>query len=357
MENRKVRKSGIELLRIISMLMIVSSHYIGVGGVYEHLSINRGITDNIMIFIDIISKISVYCYVLISGYYLFDSKFKIEKIFRITLEVTFYSILFYFIFIITGKEKLTLIGSLKSFFPILFKEYWFVSCYVALYLLSPLLNIMLKVLDRQKYIILIILLGIYIYVWDIIVMNTSFTIRSQFLEFIFIYICAGYLKRWYKKDINNNLYLFYAILINIFMYSVVFILNKLGYNLPYSGLYNTIRVFTIIQSILIFLYFINLKFISLKINKIASLSLAVYLIHNNRYVKTILFSKLLQCDLVYYSKSLLFHWIISVLLIFVVSILIDYFRQKLLNDKLKIDDLIINKIEVISKMFIKKNRL
>ena len=117
------RKSNIELLRIIAIIMIIAHHYCLYGGwsKVSGLSINNAILD----FLVIGGKIGVAIFVLISGYFGINSEFKIKKLINTVLQVLFYSILFGLLNIIidgwVGWKAF-----IKICFPITFSVYWFI---------------------------------------------------------------------------------------------------------------------------------------------------------------------------------------------------------------------------------------
>jgi surface polysaccharide O-acyltransferase-like enzyme len=73
------RNFGLELLRIISMLMIVTLHYLGHGNVLETVDI-FSFNYYIAWFIQSLSYVSVNIFVLISGYFLVDKEFKSKNL-------------------------------------------------------------------------------------------------------------------------------------------------------------------------------------------------------------------------------------------------------------------------------------
>lgn len=86
-----MRMANIELLRVLSMLMVVTLYFLGSGGV----------TDNAQAFtapwfLDSVwngfAIVSVNVYVLISGYFLINSKFKPQKLIDILVQVFTYSV-------------------------------------------------------------------------------------------------------------------------------------------------------------------------------------------------------------------------------------------------------------------------
>ena len=83
------RLSNFELLRIISMILIVSSHY-----VLHAPEFTKGLTVNkyILDFISLGGKIGVNCFILITGFFLVKSEFKLDKFIKLIMEVFTYSI-------------------------------------------------------------------------------------------------------------------------------------------------------------------------------------------------------------------------------------------------------------------------
>ena len=70
----KQRLSNIELLRIISMLMIIMLHLLSFGGMLN--TYNTISAKAIFIWLmESLSFVAVNCYVIISGYFLVDSNF------------------------------------------------------------------------------------------------------------------------------------------------------------------------------------------------------------------------------------------------------------------------------------------
>ena len=141
--NKVSRNYGIDLLRIISMLGVVFLHVLGHGGI---LSLDLSPVNFSMVwFIEILAYPAVNCFVLISGYigYKEEKIFpKIKNLLNLAFTVAFYSVSSFLIFKFFSPETLGLKELVKSFFPIILKNYWFFTAYVGLFLLSPMLNLL-----------------------------------------------------------------------------------------------------------------------------------------------------------------------------------------------------------------------
>ena len=101
----------------------------------------------------------------------------------------------------------------------------------------------------------------------------------------------------------------------------------------------------IIQSISYFLYFETLRIKNKKINILASVTLGVYLIHDNTYIRNIIYKAIKINSNKMLTSSSLIYILICTLLIFIVCSLIELIRHN-------ITKFICNKKNIIAK----KNR-
>lgn len=148
-DNRCIlRSSNIELLRIISMLMILGLHFWSKGMDVSQCRPTEPlfIADS---FFRGLCYISVNLYVLISGYFLCKSSFKVRKLLSLVLETLFYSIGIFCAYYFARKASFTL-NSVKLFFPVLCSQYWFITVYVGMYILAPALNKLIDALSKRQ---------------------------------------------------------------------------------------------------------------------------------------------------------------------------------------------------------------
>ena len=71
-------------------------------------------------------------------------------------ETLFYSILIYSIFYFTIYQEKTVKETLINFFPVFLRNYWFVTVYIVLLILSPFLNKLINSLSQKQYMYLMI---------------------------------------------------------------------------------------------------------------------------------------------------------------------------------------------------------
>lgn len=138
------RNYGLDFLRVFSMLLVVIVHVLGQGGVLD--SATPGSANYwVAWFMESISICCVNCFTLISGYFLFVKNTKIASIASLWVQTLFYSItltlLFYFLFPGTSMDKFDVAF---SFAPVITKRYWYISAYIGMYIIRPLLNVIIE---------------------------------------------------------------------------------------------------------------------------------------------------------------------------------------------------------------------
>ena len=337
MKEQKMRQSNLELLRIICMLMIVIDHCVWHSGLLDIENNNRYISYFLMQG----GQIGVNCFILISGYFLINSKFKIKKIFEMIKETDFYSIIIMGGELLLSYKMLNLKSILKSFFPIVLGQYWFISIYVVLYLLHPYINKMLNI-KKEQHILLIVILTIILCIIPTFTFSKFFD--NEILWFMYMYILGAYIRKYglFQNFNKKNIYLLIFILTYFLIFILTIILSKLSGNFAvilgkerfFSGR-QTITI--LICSVSLFMYFINLKIKNNRlINSISSTTFGIYLIHEHPIISNILWTKVFNI-LSLRCSSLLFGYIIMCsILVFITCSLIDYARQNI-NKRININ--------------------
>ncbi|MEE0956025.1 MAG: acyltransferase family protein [Eubacterium sp.] len=141
----KFRQSNIELLRILATLGVIILHY-------NNPSIGGGIAytqgaSRIMLFaFEALNICAVNLFVLISGYFLSRSQERdLLKPVKLVVPVIIYSVVYYlYRVLVEGKEF-----SLRHFIRICIPTNWYVILYVALFLISPYINVVLDYLKKN----------------------------------------------------------------------------------------------------------------------------------------------------------------------------------------------------------------
>ena len=121
-----LRQSNFELLRIVSMLMIIAHHF-AYYNVYVTAYISNTANGLWLQMMRVGGKIGVSVFVMISGYFLVNSKgFKISKLLKFWLQVLFYSVLSYVVSsLVQGHFDFSFEFSIDRIVNIRFFTYYF----------------------------------------------------------------------------------------------------------------------------------------------------------------------------------------------------------------------------------------
>ena len=87
---KAARQAGIELLRCIAMLMVITLHYLDKGGVLIPLSQKQSPAGYAAWLLEAFCIVAVNVYVLISGYFLVEAGFRVKRILLLAAQVLFY---------------------------------------------------------------------------------------------------------------------------------------------------------------------------------------------------------------------------------------------------------------------------
>lgn len=147
------RNYGIDLLRILSMMLIVTIHMLIQGGLTESAQ-RSSVAYGWLIFCQAVAYCCVNCYALISGYVGVKSNYRYYKTVSIWLQTVFYSVSISVLFAVFSSEPLTADNWLQAFFPVTKRAYWYITAYIGLSLFIPFINKMLLSLSKKELYIL-----------------------------------------------------------------------------------------------------------------------------------------------------------------------------------------------------------
>lgn len=338
----KSRQSNIELLRVIAMLMIITLHYLDKGEVLVGFHEMSTVNHYVAWIVEGFSYVAVNLYVLISGYFLVNSKFTFKKLVMLWAQILFYSWVIGAIFLLTGnaEENATSLYELIFIvFPVTSGHYWFATIYVLLFALFPFLNAGIKKMNRKQHSACIAVLLTIFSVWNTIIPFTIPITDQEGMDiawFVCLYMIAAYLRK-YPDCMKRNKIVYFLVyfvcstLIFITGLLLLFIDSKLGKLGGYATnwyAYNSLPV--LIGSVCFFIAFIKTEikagFIGKVINTFAGAAFGVYLMHEHRYMRY-LWQSWIGIDKYSESPWMLLHMIGSVLVVFVVCAMIELIRK------------------------------
>lgn len=330
MTNRiQTRESNFELLRCLLMLFVVIIHFIGHNILSKDNPVQVGemnyFTSNLM---HSFCVCAVDCFVLISGY--FTIKVSLRKIILFLLPIFFYELLLS-----------TICYPITHHFLIPKFNYWFIRCYLALMILSPLLNCGLSKL-KGEILRNILLLSIFFYILPI--NSPSFQAGKNIYIFILLYMTGYYIRNFFTPKLGVAGYFACYIVTSIFIFVETYILHILGMNKGVDSLsYSYDNVLIYMSAFFLFLSFSKLKIRSKIINYVASSAFYVYIISENPNIRTDPCNMYSWMNVNSWASHPLFALLIflGAIGVFLVSILIDKLRiilfghiEKKLGDKI-----------------------
>lgn len=321
---RKERDSNIELLRIICMLMVVALHILRYGPDTPDLEATISKDNLIAAFLNSFMCCAVNVFVLISGFY--GMKLKVKGISSLYSSCALYGGLCYIVHLLVDDGSMSRYGIVKHTIFTLSHPRWFIGAYLSLYLLSPILNRAINSLskrDFQKVLALLVILNVYFgWFWG----GSFNTDGYNYTHFVFLYFIGRYFRiyrpMWANsKLLTASLYLGCSLVLGISAIILattpnvwsIYMLISHGYNNP----------IVIIEAVALLLLFSNLNFHNHFINWIASSTLAVYLIHENPYIKSHLSSMFASLWAGWSGPLKWVYLLIAPIIIFVFCIAID----------------------------------
>ena len=357
------RLSNIELLRIISMLLIITTHFWGHG---IDLASIEPFTFPYYFgwFVKGVSYVSVNIYVLISAYFLCRSKFKVSKLLALWFEIEFYSVSLYALAVLSNIVLFSIRGVLTALFPVCTGEYWFVTIYIGLFLLHPILDFFIAAMNRRQHgVTVIILILLFSVIPNIFFFSKwlNFGTGYGIVWFVVLYFIGSYLrlyvtKKWIKRNTMKIriLSIIFLLLPGISRIVIAFSTRLILGHVMGAGLFFSNNSIIIVPAtVLFFLMFLSFDIKNEKvgkvINKLSSGSLAVYLIHDNPNISSKLWDILTE-DIHLDDMRLIIEFLGVIIGIYVSCIIIDAIRRQLFETANNIS--VGNKIDIfINKVF------
>ena len=245
-----------ELLRIVSMTMVLIVHFDGASLGLPQI---EGWTDILtcrdawQLGVESLAIIGVNCFTLISGY--FGIRLRIKGITSYLFQCIFYSVGIYCIFCLSGLQKFDFKSFGESFMVLTHTDLWYVPAYFLLMLCAPLLNLGFSRLTRQKAVLITIAFLVFTIIggW---MCGLEFNARGYTVfQLILMYLTGRCIASYYESHPNrlgkNKLWFTGAYLILSFITTYYAI-----YDPAKAYAYNSPAV--ILSSIAFTLIFINL---------------------------------------------------------------------------------------------------
>lgn len=340
----RVRDSRFELLRLLAMLLIVAHHFsVHCGVNFPALKDLDTLTVCNVIFATFLAaggKVGVFLFAAITGYFLVHKTGHLSSLIRLLALTSFYSMAFYLWALYTHRAELGFSLTVQMLLPPLSNMYWFVTAYTLLYLLTPLINPALRLMNRTQFLAILLIFGFIWYVLPSLLftptLHQPLFFETEFTTLFYAYLAGAFAAR-FKPELSGR-FLVTALLLSLaatLLYLTACELHALPrtevYFIWYWGTaFNSVLVLATALSI--FFIFTRLQvFHSPFINALGPLMLGVYLIHDNYFVRPLLWHELAPLSRHLTEPTFWAFALMSIAVVFILATAAESLRAALLH--------------------------
>lgn len=295
------RNMNADLARILAAILVIVLHVLGQGGVLRNASADT-VTYWAAWFLEIGAFCAVDLFALISGYIMVNKTVKLKGIFSLWFQVLFYSVLISSLFFVFVPETLTAKNILVAVFPVLGKQWWYVSAYFGLVMFIPVLNAAANNLSRQSFQGVLLALLLVLGVANRVIPTDAFVLSegNSAIWLIVMYLLGAYLQKYSAHEhitAGKSLLGFAAVTVLTFLSKLVihFGTKRLLGEAKYDTLFISYTSVTVVLAAVFALLFcmkLKLGTVAQKlIGFFAPAALGIYLIHVHPLVFHYLFDQ------------------------------------------------------------------
>lgn len=292
---KTARDSNIELLRIITMLGVIILHYNNrtIGRAMDFVT-HGSVNFYILSILESVFICAVDLFILICGYFMIKTqKRSIIKPIKLIVQLIVFQVGRYLFPVIFGNSTFAIGNMIIKLVP----RNYFVILYIALYFISPYINIVMTSLDKkqlQRFVLTFFLIfSVYSVLTDIMghirggtvmELSTIGMYGSQdgytIVNFSLMYIIGAYIKLnedRFRKIKQTKLVLAFSILV---LLDVIQEMIRDGLKISKGSAYSYLNPIVILCAVIAFLIFKNLELGHVSIiNGLAKGSFTVFLLH------------------------------------------------------------------------------
>lgn len=364
---RKERESGIELLKIIAILLIIISHATQTLGSVSNESAafvnlyaaSTDFNNIVLILFRHFGTLGNDIFFICSAWFLCDvkAKRKNNKMLTMVMDVWLVSVLCLAVFMLLGVNVSN--GTVfTSVFPITFSNNWYVTCYLVFYAIFPYLNMAISKMSQRT----LLCVNIASFAINYLVCYIKFGLffSNQLIEFIAMFFMVAYIKK-YLVNLDVKYYVRLLIFGIIGFIVPVLIINFLGTKIDFFASkvligVDTANPFLLIIAISLVQIFSRKKFVNVFVNRLSALSLLIYLFHDNIIFAGEIRPKAYDFIYEHLGYDYLFLWVlVYAVVLFVGAAVISFIYQNTFHRLTsKISDVFVMKASPIFNKYVDK---
>lgn len=333
--NATKRNSSLDLLKVIGIFLVVLCHLVNSFNIVAEKNNIMSVYNSTSVFQYLLVSILMYAgtfgnsiFVVFSTWFLLEKdECDYRKMFFMGFETWLISVFILFFIIAICKRNIDPDLIYTSLLPISFGTNWYISCYLLFYPLHKYLNKLIKSFDKTTLFRCMVVLNV-LYVLINFLREDLFFFTPLNL-WIAIYFLISYLKTYEMEWMNNfkdNIIV--AVITFLLLIILILFTNYLGLRFTFfSFMLQRWNVkgnpLALICTIAIFNIFRQFKFNNKLITYLSSLSLLVYLFHENLILRVLYRPNFVEYWLnIVGSNNSLTCVLLCTILIFVISIIV-----------------------------------
>lgn len=334
----RARNIGLDLYKIICMILIVMAHYSDHGK--TPLVASDPLTLNWFLLASV--RIAPFClgaFMLTTGYFLsMKTNYSWRPFFRLYGQVLFYSVASGVAAYFIGTREMSLLNIAKMFLPFSFNRYWYFSAYIVIFLIHPFINKLIDSLTKKQLAALCVVNLVLFSVIRTLTTAEWLQGTNRLYLFITLYFVGAYIRKYgirlsLKKSGLISLALIVTELVSLIVMKYVAQLIHKDQVVLYF-VWNVEKIIPTALSICLFIFFMQLNIQNravIRCVEFLSPSLfGVYLLHIGD-LHVWLFEQVFDNSVLYKTGSILPQMLLATVTIFCVGIIIDKIRYLILE--------------------------
>lgn len=337
MSDRPNRIIGVDIAKIVAMVLVVAVHVDGFGLPYAGDNPPGFGYQLLRSFLYSIFDACINIFAIASGYVGIMSSFKLSRIIRLWIQIVFTGLMVLGILDTFTYIDVQGLDYLKACIPIAKKQYWYMTAYFMLCFVMPLLNAGIKSLSKSKLRKLALMLLCVICGESFVCSEGALGVAGgySFEWLLVLYVVGAYIRLYNPLEQSERALLGSICLCAMIVGWMPPVLRKVTFitSMPIPRLLEFggyTSPFTVLIAICIFLLCLKVRVVSEKTKKVITLlsstTLGVYLIHVQPIFFRDVFIKAVEKLTVYWGGGYLCLIIVATIAMYTICSMLDFVR-------------------------------